>query len=60
METKVKQMCYDMMISVLEEHSVKMKSHIGFKPRPLKKKRVEDGAEHETSSFVKISSIDES
>lgn len=56
METKVKQMCYDMMISVLEEQHLQAKSAIGFKPKPL---RISKRKDHEGSSFVKMSSINE-
>ena len=60
METKVKQLCYDMMIGVLEEHQNRARSAIGFKPKPLKFHKKKHTAEHEGSSFVKMSSIDAS
>jgi len=52
MESKVKQMCYEMMISVLEEHHQKIKP--GFKAKPLNIKPLKLPFPQEDS---KISSI---
>jgi hypothetical protein len=52
-ESKVKEMCYDMILGVLEEHHLQAKAAIGFRPKALKhKSRVDE--------TLKMSSINES
>lgn len=48
-------MCYEMMIGVLEQHEIKAKSSVGYKPSYCKSKKKKELNEN----IAKLSSINE-